>query len=115
MIGSQRLQLAAERTQTLALIVRRWRREKEAAEFGQPTTAMTRWRVAALPSAPLPVAGIGRARWRLDLLRCKGGHTREFDVEACDGQGCLALSAPLADRPAVAADVQRPARRRAAA
>jgi protein ImuA len=104
MIASRRLQLAAEGTQTLALIVRRWRREKDAAEFGLPTAAVTRWRVAALPSLPLPVPGIGPARWRLELLRCKGGQTAEFDVEACDDQGCLALSAPLVHRPAAAAD-----------
>jgi protein ImuA len=114
MIASRRLQLAAEGGQTLALVVRRWRREKEANEFGMPTAAVTRWRVAALPSVPLPVPGIGRARWRLELLRCKGGHTAQFDVEACDGTGCLALSAPLADRSAAAADGDRLSIRRAA-
>ncbi len=104
MIASRRLQLAAEGSQTLALIVRRWRREKEAAAFGLPTAAVTRWRVTALPSAPLPVPGIGRARWYLELLRCKGGRTAEFDVETCYDQGCLALSAPLVDGSAAAAD-----------
>ncbi|MGZ3305138.1 MAG: ImuA family protein [Asticcacaulis sp.] len=107
MIASRRLQLAAEEGRTMALVVRRWRREKDAAAFDLPTTAVTRWRVAALPSAPLPVPGIGRARWRLELLRCKGGRPAEFDVEACDDQGCLALSAPLVHRPAAAADRQR--------
>lgn len=104
MIASRRLQLAAEGARTLALTVRRWDTEKGAAQFGLPTAAMTRWRVTAIPSVPLPVPGIGRARWRLELLRCKGGETAEFDVEACDGQGHLALSAPLAHRPAAAAD-----------
>ncbi len=102
MIASRRLQLAAEDGRALALVVRRWRREKDAAEFGLPTAAMTRWRVSPLPSALLPVPGIGRARWRLELLRCKGGHVAEFDVEACDEQGFVALSAPLADRSAAA-------------
>lgn len=104
MIASRRLQLAAEGARTLGLMVRRWGTEKEAAQFGLPTAAMTRWRVTSIPSAPLPVPGIGRARWRLELLRCKGGQTAEFDVEACDGQGHLAVSAPLVHRPVAAAD-----------
>lgn len=107
MIASRRLQLAAEEGRSLALVVRRWRREKDAAEFGLPTAAKTRWRVSPLPSSPLPVPGIGRARWRLELLRCKGGHTAEFHVEACDDQGCLALSASLADGSVAAADGAR--------
>lgn len=114
MIASRRLQLAAEGARTLALMVRRWDTEKAAAQFGLPTAAMTRWRVTAAPSAPLPVSGVGRARWRLELLRCKGGETAEFDVEACDGQGHLALSAPLVHRPVAAADGQRANKRRAA-
>jgi protein ImuA len=67
--------------------------------FGQPTAAVTRWRVKALPSAPLPVAGVGRARWRLELIRCRGGEGACFDVEACDAQGRLALSADLVHGP----------------
>jgi protein ImuA len=105
MITSRRLQLAAEGAPTVALVVRRWNTEKAAVtQFGLPTAAMTRWRVAAVPSMPLPVPGIGRARWRLELLRCKGGRPAEFHVEACDGQGHLALSAPLVHRPVAAAD-----------
>ena len=63
---------------------------------GQPTAAVTRWRVSALPSAPLPVPGIGRARWRLELVRCRGGESACFEVEACDAQGRLALPSDLA-------------------
>jgi protein ImuA len=66
-----------------------------AADFGQPTAAVTRWRVSALPSAPLPVPGVGRARWRLELIRCRGGESAEFEVEACDAQGRLALPSDL--------------------
>lgn len=104
MITSRRLQLAAEGARTLALVVRRWNTEKAATQFGLPTAAMTRWQVTAVPSMPLPVPGVGRARWRLELLRCKGGRTAEFYVEACDGQGHLALPAPLVHRPVAAAD-----------
>ncbi len=102
--ASRRLQLAAEGGRTLALTVRRWRKERDAAAFGLPNAAITRWRVSTLPSASLPVPGLGRARWRLELMRCKGGRTAEFDVEACDDTGCLALAAPLVHRPATAAD-----------
>ena len=107
MIASRRLQLAAESSSTLVLMVRRWRHPKDAAEFGTPTAAVTRWRITSLPSASLPVPGIGRARWRLELLRCKSGNPAEFYVEACDGTACLALYAPLANRPAATATDRR--------
>ncbi len=71
------------------------------------TAAATRWQVSAQPSPPvLPhapdVPGLGRVRWRLDLLRCRGGRTGSWDVEACDAQGRLGLVPALADRPAAA-------------
>ena len=62
---------------------------------GQPTAAVTRWRVSALPSQPLPVPGVGRARWRLELIRCRGGESACFEVEACDAKGRLALPSDL--------------------
>src|SRR6266436_3401689 len=102
MIASRRLQLAAEGSGVIGLALRRWRRQAEAAEFRQPTAATTRWRVSALPSTPLPVPGVGRARWRLELVRCRGGESAEFEVEACDAQGRLALPAQLAHRPTLA-------------
>ncbi len=102
--ASRRLQLSAEKTHALCLIVRRWKREKEGAVFGQPTAAHTRWRVTSLPSAPLAMPGIGRARWRLDLLRCKGADSACFEVEAFDDKACLALATPLVNRPTLSAD-----------
>jgi protein ImuA len=99
MTASRRLQLAAEGSGVIGLALRRWRRQVEAAEFRQLTASTTRWRVSALPSTPLPVPGVGRARWRLELLRCRGGESAEFEVEACDAQGRLALPAELAYRP----------------
>ena len=107
MIASRRLQLAAEEGKAMALIVRRWPRERDAAQFNLPTVAATRWRVTSLPSRALPVAGIGRAQWRLELLRCKSGNPADFEVEACDGQARLALPAALADRSAAPADGRR--------
>lgn len=111
MTASRRLQLAAEGSGTIALAVRRWRRQTEAADFGQPTASVTRWRVSVLPSAPLPVAGIGRTRWLLELIRCRAGESADFNVEACDAKGRLALPAEMADGQAAA----RPRGRRARA
>jgi protein ImuA len=108
MTGSRRLQLAAEGSGTLGLAIRRWRRMSETADFGQPTAAVTRWRISVLPAAPLPVPGIGRPRWLLELIRCRGGECADFAVEACDAEGRLALPTGLADRQAA-----QTARRRA--
>lgn len=101
MTASRRLQLAAETSGTLGIAIRRWRRQTEAADFGQPTAAVTRWRVTALPSSPLPVPvpGVGRARWQIELIRCRAGDSAEFELEACDAQGRLAVPSDLADRP----------------
>ena len=115
--ASRRLQLAAEATGVTALLLRRPGPSKEGeADLAGALAAVTRWRIGALPSAP-PIAdapevpGLGRARWRLDLLRCRGGRTGSWMVEACDASGRLDLVAPLADRPAQA----DPRPRRAAA
>ncbi len=100
--ASRRLQLAAEATGVTALLLRR-PRHGEAALAGA-VAAVTRWRIGALPSAPPiqeapDVPGLGRVRWRLDLLRCRGGRTGSWIMEACDATGHLGLVAPLADRP----------------
>jgi protein ImuA len=97
MTASRRLQLAAERTGTLALVVRRWRRQTEANDFGQPTASTTRWRVSVLPSEELAVPGVGRARWLLELMRVKAGECAEFCVGACDDKGRIDLSTGSAD------------------
>jgi len=102
MTASRRLQLAAEGSGSIGLAVRRWRRQREATDFGLPTASMTRWRVSALPSPPLPVPGVGHARWRLELVRCRRGESAEFEVKACDAQGRLALPSELIQRSAAA-------------
>jgi protein ImuA len=99
MTASRRLQLAAEGGEAIGLTLRRWRRQAEAADFGQPTAATTRWRVTTLPSTPLPVPGVGRARWLVELVRCRGGGFANFELEACDAKGRLALPSQLAHRP----------------
>jgi protein ImuA len=95
MTASRRLHLAAEGSGAICVAIRRWRRQAEAADFGQPTASVTRWRVSALPSTPLPVPGVGRARWQLELIRCRAGESADFEVEACDAKGRLALPSNL--------------------
>jgi protein ImuA len=95
MTASRRLQLAAEGSGVIGIAIRRWRQRTGATEFGQPTAAVTRWRVNALPSTSLPVPGVGRTRWRLGLIRCRAGESAEFEVEACDVKGRLALPSNL--------------------
>ena len=115
MTASRRLQLAAETSGALGIAIRRWRRQTDAADFGQPTASVTRWRVSVLPSVPLPVPGVGRSRWLLELIRARAGECADFEVEACDAKGRLApwrlaLPAALADRPAQEAAGNRRAR-----
>ncbi|MDH2329035.1 damage-inducible protein [Cereibacter sp. SYSU M97828] len=96
MTASRRLHLAAKGSGTTGIALRRWRRQAEASDFGQPTAAMTRWRVSVLPSAPLPVQGVGRARWLVELLRARAGESFDIELEACDGTGHLGLPADVA-------------------
>ncbi|RDJ04023.1 ImuA family protein [Rhizobium grahamii] len=92
MVSSRRLQLAAEKTGTMGIVVRRWRRQTEANDFGQPTASVTRWRVSVLPSQELPVPGVGRARWLLELMRSRAGECAEFEIGACDDKGRIDIS-----------------------
>ncbi len=100
--ASRRLQLAAESSGVLGFVLRRGPRPASPAE---PNAAMTCWRLTSLPSLPpFPdapdVPGLGRARWRLELVRCRGREPASWMVEACDAKGRLRLAADLADRPA---------------
>ncbi|MGO7955532.1 ImuA family protein [Rhizobium leguminosarum] len=91
MVTSRRLQLAAEGSGTIGLLVRRWRRQTEAGDFGHPTAATSRWRISVLPSDPLPVPGLGRARWLAELIRIKAGESADFEIGACDAKGRISL------------------------
>jgi protein ImuA len=110
--ASRRLQLAAEKSGVTALVLRR---RRGAAPHEEPTAAATRWRVTPAPSSPLPAPGVGRARWHVELLRCRGAEPRSWLLDACDAQGRLALPSDLADRPHPQAAGAGPARGRAAA
>lgn len=106
--ASRRLQLAAEQTGVLALLLRRSQGFDDPL-LREPSAAVTRWRVAALPSQPVSVPGLGRARWRLDLLRCRGGEPGSWIVEACDEKGHLRMVPDAADGPAAPARLRRSA------
>lgn len=98
-VVTRRLQLAAEKAGRPCFLLQR--SAAAATQRGAGSPALTRWQVAALPSDPgLPFDLVGRARWHLDLLRCRGGRPASFEVEWNDATGDLALAAPLRDRAA---------------
>lgn len=102
--ASRRLQLAAEASGVVAFALRRTRMLDDPT-LAEPNAAVTRWRVAALPSPP-PLAhaghvpGLARVRWRLDLMRCRGGVPGSWMVEGCDAQGRLGLATDVEHRSA---------------
>ena len=102
--ASRRLQLAAEASGTLALLLRRSRKFDDPG-LRNASAAATRWRIGSVPSAAPMAArpglrGLGPARWRVELLRSRGGGTGSWLVEASDAQGRLRLVADVPDRPA---------------
>lgn len=97
MTATRRLQLAASDGQTPMLLYRR-HRARDQCPLTQNSSAMTRWRIGCLPSAPLPHPGVGRARWSVELARQRGGNPFSLDLDACDDKGCLARPALSIDR-----------------
>jgi protein ImuA len=94
--ASRRLHLAAGQSGILTILLRRSRRCDDPA-LAEPTTAMTRWHVAAQPPPASQTPDLDRPRWRLELIRCRGGMPHSWIVEAFDATGRLALVADLAD------------------
>lgn len=70
MTASRRLQLAAEDTGAIGIAIRRWRRQTESTDFGQPT---------AHRAPPLARPSVGRARWQLELIRVRAGESADFE------------------------------------
>jgi len=96
--SSRRLQLAAEAGGSVAFALRRPRKQVSPV----PLAAASRWVVSAAPSAPHRIPQAGRARWKIELLRSRSGHTGQWIVDVPDAQGYLHLSSPLADGTEVA-------------
>ena len=93
--ASRRLALAAAEGETPALLLRH-------DELGPASAAQTRWRVAALPGGadPFDANAPGLPRWRLALVRARGGRPLARDVEWNRETGDFRMAAALADRPA---------------
>ena len=102
MTATRRLQLAAGEAGVPVLLFRRWHRTGRE-PFAEPSAAATRWRIACAPSGPLSVAGVGRARWAVDLVRQRGGEPFSCLLEGCDAQGRLTVPAAARRRAAQAA------------
>jgi protein ImuA len=103
--AGRRLQLAARAGGVACLVLRQFGTEESGA-----SAAVTRWRVAAAPSAPqggLPpeglmggLPGLGAPRWRVGLVRCRGGTPGEWLLEWNDETGDFAVVPVLAERSA---------------
>ncbi len=117
--AGRRLQLAAEARGgeagaggvTAFLLRRRFGPPRRAEP---PSTAHSRWCVAAAPSASAPLPELpGRPRWQVELKRCRGAAPGSFIVEWDDASGDVAMAAALCDGPDQAAGAGLPRRRRA--
>ena len=93
--ASRRLALAAAEGATPALLLRH-------DGLDPASAALTRWRVAALPGGadPFDENAPGPPRWRLALVRARGGRPLARDVEWNRETGDFRMAAALADRPA---------------
>jgi protein ImuA len=81
LIAARRLQLAAEATGNIGLLLR------PAQDARSPSNAVTRWQAASLPD---PLAA---PHWQLDLLRSRGGQPTPWHV-ACGPDGVLQARTP---------------------
>lgn len=100
MTATRRLQLAAEGSATIALLLRHWRRGAD--PLTAPSAAATRWRIGCVPSFKLPTQGIARPRWRIELVRQRSGPPHQWIMEGTDEAGRLALPAEPSHRSASA-------------
>lgn len=103
--AGRRLQLACEKQGATGFLIHR-RPYGGQARRTAGTAAATRWQVASAPSQPGPGEfGLGPPRWRVELVRCRGGRPgawlfeaeTAFTWEASDGPHPLRLVAPVGD------------------
>jgi protein ImuA len=104
---SRRLQLAAEAKGVTAFLLRPLAacNAPDTASGAAPTAAITRWRITPLPAAATDAARAWQPpRWRVELVRCRGGRTGAWAIAWREGgfheiTGALALAAEPRDRP----------------
>lgn len=102
--ASRRLQLAAEESGVTALTLRP-RTDKPA-----PSAAATRWRLDAVEHDDFTTTnettdtappGLGAARWRAEMFRCRGGASASWMMEWNDETGDFSVAALVRNRPPV--------------
>lgn len=104
--AGRRLQLAAEAGGTPAFLLEPGGKTKSGAR--NASAATTRWRIEAAPSQPGQAARsqgigeLGKPRWRVQLVRCRGGAEQDWIVEWNNETHRFAVVAPVADRPLAA-------------
>jgi protein ImuA len=64
--------------------------ERAVRDAAQPIAAVTRWRVATLPTT-------GEIGWRVELTRCRGGRPNTWIMERADGSDELLLQSERAE------------------
>lgn len=106
MVATRRLHLVAAEADMPVLLFRR-RRNREQDPLAEPSAAWTRWRIGSVASARLGVAGVGRARWSVELARQRGGDPFSMILEGSDETGRLAVPAELGRRTAETAGTAR--------
>ncbi|MGB8273800.1 MAG: hypothetical protein WCF16_00850 [Alphaproteobacteria bacterium] len=112
---SRRLQLAAEAGGVTGFLLREGGNpgtgRSAGRSVGRSVSAATAWRVAPAPQgeeqgeeqaedqAEEPARASPTARWRLELVRCRGGASGSWIVDWNDETGDFTLAAALPDRP----------------
>ena len=99
--AGRRLQLAAGAGGAACLVLRPPEAE------GAPGAAVTRWRVAAAPGASGLPELVGAPRWRVELVRCRGGTPRRWLLEWNDEAHHFAVVSVLAERETGRAEAPR--------
>ncbi|WP_267347120.1 protein ImuA [Sphingomonas sp. GM_Shp_2] len=94
MVATRRFQLAAAEAEIPVLLLRRARR-RDQEPVAEPSAAWTRWRIGAVPSERLSVAGVGRPRWSVECVRQRGGEGFSLIMEGSDETGRLAVPAVI--------------------
>jgi protein ImuA len=85
--AGRRLQLAARAGGVACLVLRLPEITTPENMAAETSAAVTRWRVAAVPSLPSDdlrpegLRSLGAPRWRVELLRCRGGVPQEWFLE----------------------------------